>query len=267
MNETKDDPSLDDMPETTENPHLRINDQRRGDGWVYTSLGKQSCVLDLGCGFGALSFQYAAVALRVIACDRNPQCLEFINIHKKQEGANNLQTVLLEGNRLPFEDEGLDLIFLNQGFERLRGLGAGKPSWPDTKHWLDELFRILKPQGELCLTVRNRIWQPWNISAHTLGGISGLLQAAGFTIDRLLSLLPDPDHPLYILDAANPDASAYLVDSLSQRLISEISWGRRLFMALIKTLSRLGIHRLHGAGHLYPAYLIIVRKKGKDDVS
>lgn len=80
-----------------------------------------------------------------------------------------------DGNTFPFEDEAYDGVICNQVLEHVFN--------PD--QFLKEIRRVLKPNGNLLLTVPF-VWdeheQPWDYARYSSFGLKSLLEKNGFTI-------------------------------------------------------------------------------------
>lgn len=95
--------------------------------------------LDVGCGSGLNAAQIKAKGYNVYGVDLSPVAIEKFN----QNGFNG--TVADLGNKLPFEDNYFDIVFASEVIEHL----------VDTKFFLDELYRVLKPGGRIFLSTPN----------------------------------------------------------------------------------------------------------------
>jgi SAM-dependent methyltransferase len=129
-------------------------------------------VLEIGCGAGTDTLQFAragavvtAVDLTVAAVALTCECLSF----------NGLSAEVLQGDAegLPFVDNQFDLVY----------------SWgvlhhsPDTQRTFDEILRVLKPGGSIVVMLYNRrslvawrMWQKFALrAARPLRSISSIL--------------------------------------------------------------------------------------------
>ena len=101
-----------------------------------------ACVLDLCAGTGDMSVAMRAVALRekssaaILALDFSHQMLQHGLVKYK---AKTIQPVEADALHLPLADNSVDLVVSSFGFRNLANYGAG----------LREIFRVLKPQGEV----------------------------------------------------------------------------------------------------------------------
>jgi demethylmenaquinone methyltransferase / 2-methoxy-6-polyprenyl-1,4-benzoquinol methylase len=101
-----------------------------------------ACVLDLCAGTGDMSVAMRAVASRqkssaaILALDFSHQMLQH---GLAKFNAKNIQPVEADALRLPLADSSVDLVVSSFGFRNLANYDAG----------LREIFRVLKPQGEV----------------------------------------------------------------------------------------------------------------------
>ena len=113
-------------------------------------LEEEHMVLDLGCGFGRHAFEVLRRGAEVVACDMALNELHEVRATyaamaevgeiKITSGAF---TSAGDATRLPFQDETFDRIIASEVLEHIY----------NDEDALDELFRVLKPQGILAITV------------------------------------------------------------------------------------------------------------------
>ena len=120
-------------------------------------------VLDIGCGQKPYE--------QLFSCD------EYIGIESDtpQNRLGKKADIFYDGFTIPFADHYFDCIFISQVFEHVFN--------PD--QLLDEIYRLLKPQGYLLMTVPF-IWdeheQPHDFARYSSFGIRHLLEKKGFKI-------------------------------------------------------------------------------------
>jgi demethylmenaquinone methyltransferase/2-methoxy-6-polyprenyl-1,4-benzoquinol methylase len=101
-----------------------------------------ACVLDLCAGTGDMSVAMRAVAARqnsnaaILALDFSHQMLQH---GLAKFNAKKIQPVEADALHLPLADNSMDLVVSSFGFRNLANYDAG----------LREIFRVLKPQGEV----------------------------------------------------------------------------------------------------------------------
>ena len=121
-------------------------------------------LLDFGCGskpYKALFTvsEYVGTDIEVSGHDHRSEAID----------------VYYDGNTLPFADESFDSIFSSEVFEHVFNL----------PQILDELHRVLKPGGNMLLTVPF-VWDeheiPYDFARYTSFGLRHILQEKGFTV-------------------------------------------------------------------------------------
>ncbi|MBN1527376.1 MAG: class I SAM-dependent methyltransferase [Candidatus Omnitrophica bacterium] len=131
-------------------------DKRRADWHLLVPIGRESRILDAGCGWGTLSFALAGVYREVVALDAVRQRVEFIDIRSKSEGLKNLTPVCGQVGSLPFPDGYFDLVVLNGVLEWVPMMEEGVSPATAQMGALKEVLRVLKKGGYLYLAIENR---------------------------------------------------------------------------------------------------------------
>lgn len=120
-------------------------------------------VLDIGCGEGRHLFScYRDSRTTVIGLDPDPEALAtfrdwFTDIPLPDEGkARSWGLLRGSARRLPFEDDAFDVVLCAEVLEHL----------PDYRSALDEIQRVLRPDGRLALSVPRFLaeWVCWVLS-------------------------------------------------------------------------------------------------------
>lgn len=124
-------------------------------------------VLDLGCGAGHVSFATAPFAQEVIAFDLLSGMLEVTAAAAKERGFANIHTKQGSVEALPFDDQQFDFVVSRYSAHH----------WNDVPRALQEVKRVLKPGGQVCMI-------------DTTGAPSPLLD----THLQAVELLRDPSH-------------------------------------------------------------------------
>jgi ubiquinone/menaquinone biosynthesis C-methylase UbiE len=130
----------------------------RGAGRFTISVlaGPKRRVLDLGCGWGGLSFWLAKEFRHVFALDVKLDGLQFIDVRATQEGFHNIQTVLGSVFSLPFSDDFFDVVVLNGVLEWVGTFSEDEPPLRMQELALHEIARVIQPNGTLFLAIENR---------------------------------------------------------------------------------------------------------------
>ena len=128
--------------------HLRAYEEA-----VRLASGKQ--VLDLGCNNGYGSAMLSSTAASVMGVDVSRSA---IAAAQQTHSRENLTFQVIDGGRLPFDDNSFDMVVSCQVIEHIS----------DTKAFLQEIIRVLRRDGSLFLTTPNaeiRLdpgMRPWN---------------------------------------------------------------------------------------------------------
>lgn len=101
----------------------------------------QSRVLDVGCGAGHMSFAAASSAQEVVAYDLTPEMLAVVEQEAARRGLSNIKTRQGSAEALPFQDASYDWVVSRYSAHH----------WRDLRQALQEIRRVLKPGGTLCL--------------------------------------------------------------------------------------------------------------------
>ena len=107
-------------------------------------------VLDLGCGFGRHAFEALRRGARVVACDvALPELQNVRSTYAAMVEVGELEATAPafvsagDATRLPFQDDTFDRIIASEVLEHIH----------NDEEALQELFRVLKPEGILAVTV------------------------------------------------------------------------------------------------------------------
>jgi len=153
------------MEDTSERIILSEQKKNEADYYVYllhlasynyaTKYAKGNKVLDYGCGTGYGSKILSKVAESVIGIDISSEAIIYA---QNNFGSPNTYYLKIENGFLPFNDNSFDLITSFQVIEHIY----------DTKQYLNEIERVLKPGGLFLLTTPDRetrlftFQKPWN---------------------------------------------------------------------------------------------------------
>lgn len=141
--------------------------------WRWRSLGFTK-LLDLGCGLGRHALQFAREGYSVDAFDLSPEGLVRL---KKQTEAEQLTIRITEGDmmKLPYGDEQFDCLFSFHCIYHTDKAGLNRV--------LSEISRVLRPGGELFLTLNSKSNPSFRNPAYTRIDGNTLLKTHGPEID------------------------------------------------------------------------------------
>ncbi|MDF1562239.1 MAG: class I SAM-dependent methyltransferase [Deltaproteobacteria bacterium] len=106
--------------------------------------GERSRVVDLGSGVTFFPFAVARLGYRVSCLDVDPICARDLERAAAcvESGPGEVEFRLIEGERLPFDDEAVDAVYCISVLEHI----------PDFEGTVREIARILRPGGKLVVT-------------------------------------------------------------------------------------------------------------------
>ena len=147
-------------------------------------------VVDLGCGWGTISFALAALASRVVGVDFSEKSVAFCERRLATEPRENLRFVCADAGDTGLEAGAWDLVLAADLFEHL---------YPeDSARVVSEAFRLLRPGG------RFSVWTPHrghileilknhdillkrdvsHVDYKSMARMTGMMRQAGFEIAR-----------------------------------------------------------------------------------
>jgi len=105
-------------------------------------------ILDFGCGNGAQTIEFVDEKCNITAIDINPHALAVFDAYIKNHEISNITTRKYDGSKLPFPDAHFDAVISYEVLEHVQ----------DEHESLAEIYRVLKPKGEIVLSVPNKGW-------------------------------------------------------------------------------------------------------------
>ena len=119
----------------------------------YANVG--TC-LDIGSGFGGVTFGLVNYYKEVWSLDAVLQRINFQKIRQQQEHVKNIKFVRCDWMKLPFRDNSFDLVVANDVLEWV-GLSNFYKNPRDLQiEFLQEIRRVLKPDGCVYIGIENR---------------------------------------------------------------------------------------------------------------
>ena len=106
-------------------------------------------IADIGSGGGYFTLRFAEAAGKeglVFAVDTNPEFLEFIRSRAKENGLDNIRTILITKDKIALPENSLDFIFMRNVFHHL----------PNRVEYLKKLRRALKPDAKVAVVEHKR---------------------------------------------------------------------------------------------------------------
>jgi len=128
-------------------------------GWLASTPHDQTrhTCIDLGSGWGTMSFLLSSFFERVYSLDMVSERLEFQKIRRAQAGISNVRTVRAKFSMLPFAPSSADLIVGNGVLEWAAAEEASADPRKDQIKLLSSVRSILKPGGSVYVGIENRL--------------------------------------------------------------------------------------------------------------
>ncbi len=203
---------------------IQVSARRRTDDWILAKPFSRALIVERDHRPGAAVFSFAESGASLFALALDPRYTPFANLRKKQENISNLFFLRASPSNLPFPAHPLDLVSLR---ENVLGKTPGGP-----QKLLREVWRVLKPDGELCIRSQNR-FGPFGCGL-SLPKLVALLKTQGFQIEKIYTPLPALENPLYWVDLNGPESWECLIRLSSGRSAAGKSWRHRLWMLAVK---------------------------------
>jgi len=105
-------------------------------------------VLDFGCGNGAQTIEFCRSGGDIIAVDLFDSSLKVFASHLAERGVSSTLPVQYDGGALPVGSGSMDIVMSYDVLEHVH----------DESLALTEMHRVLKPGGELVMSVPNKGW-------------------------------------------------------------------------------------------------------------
>jgi len=135
---------------------ISLADWQRASWLPLLGIDENSVVLDIGCGYGAITNSLARAAGQVFSLEAVPERIEFTRIRMSQEGLSNVSLVQASALDPPFSDRMFDLVVVNGVLEWVGEWDHNGPPRDVQVGFLKQMRRILKPEGTLLIGIENR---------------------------------------------------------------------------------------------------------------
>jgi len=132
-----------------------VVDISRANLYTFFPNLSQSRILDLGCGWGSLTFLLAPLCEEIVGVDAIPERIDFCRIRQEQENIENVQLIVANVLQLPFPEESFEIIIANGLLEWIGINGEENPKRLQNL-FLKKIFNLLKPEGKLYIGIENR---------------------------------------------------------------------------------------------------------------
>ena len=233
---------------------------------------KDSLILDVGCGPGAISLAFAIRSKKVYCTDISRKKIRRISEKVKKDKIKNVYLSNLNAPFLPFKNNSFDLIIMNGVLEWVPIGNKGNPRRVQLKT-LKEIRRVLKKNGLFYFGIENRYslvyflgkrdhhsglrfvtflprklanlyskvtrGKPYRHYLYGKGGYGKLLEEVGFSKIEFYAALPTYPYPEKII---RMDNSSEIKDA------SDRVFENKKFKFGMKIISLLGLYSVFGYG-------------------
>ncbi len=144
---------------------------------ILALLQPNSRLIDIGCGTGEFLLRASDKFDELVGIDNNENAVNFAK--KKTENIQKIKLIDSKDGKIPYPDEYFDNATCLDVLEHMR----------DPRDCLLEIWRVLKPQSQLIVTVPNwydiinmRLFKrnSFHVQAHSPYGWINILESAGF---------------------------------------------------------------------------------------
>ncbi len=247
-----------------------IFDAQRASWHFFCSLNKDSSVLDIGGLWGTLSFTLAKTCGEVVAVDAVIENCRFMDVRRKQDHVENIQSVCANAVELPFAENTFDLVVLNGVLEWTGLADPNENPLVLHKKIVKKIHHILKPGGKLYIGIENRFgidclmgvkdshsglrfvtvlprWladiyskrkrgHRYSEITHSYWGMKKLLRTSGFKRIEFFIPLPNYRYFAYFIPFNNNQGLRFCVNHFMKARLNEASGRIQLFFLLVRIL-------------------------------
>lgn len=133
-----------------------IVDESRAHWQFLLPLSSESDVLDIGAGWGTLSFALAPAVRSVTSLELVEPRVEFLRLRREQTGLRNVHVVQGQAANLPCAEAAFDTVIVNGVLEWLGLSDTDRDPHKAQLRFLERVCRCLRPGGTLYLAIENR---------------------------------------------------------------------------------------------------------------
>ena len=259
---------------------LRSFEASFADGRFVLPLTRDSVVLDIGCGFGAIAIPLSKLCRRVVAVDATFERVRFLAERAAHEGIENIEPIHASGLALPLPERFCDAVVFNGVLEWVGEWDESKAPRDVQLAALRHARSRLKPDGRLLVAIENRTAlellyrrkdhnklygtsflprpvanaatrllkaKPYRTYTYTHRGYRRLLAEAGFAEPEIFCPWPRYQNPENVIRFGDRASAAYLRKTILWK-------GNRAEAAAFSLLSKFGLDAA-----MSPAFLLVAQ--------
>lgn len=134
-----------------------MTDEARADFRFVLPMTSRSKVLEIGAGFGAVSFGLQPHCGWIAAVEPVAERARFMEIRRSQEELQNIEVAVAGWFDLPFSPETFDFIIVNGVLKSVGLAGPAGGARSLQVRFLSDLLRLLRPGGAVYIGSENRL--------------------------------------------------------------------------------------------------------------
>ncbi len=141
----------------SEDGWISLLDWQRASWIPLLELPKESVVLDIGSGYGAITHALATHFDEVHSIDAIAERVEFTRVRLDQSGCDNVRLIVGSALKLPYPPNSFDAIIVNGVLEWIGDWDLEGAPREAQLRFLRKIFTLLKPGGRLLVGIENRL--------------------------------------------------------------------------------------------------------------
>lgn len=163
-----------------------VTDPARADWRFPILLDAGKTALDLGAGWGLLSSELAGICKSVVALEKIPLRVEFMQLRFQQDRLKNVQVIQGDFLNIPFPENSFDCIVCNGVLEWVGLYDLQRSPREAQTYFLKKLQRLLKPGGTLYIGIENRFGYKQLLGTYDHSGVRFTSLLPRFLADQVM---------------------------------------------------------------------------------
>lgn len=268
-------------------------DPSRADWRFLLPMTKKDIVLDVGCGWGNITFSLAQTAGLVVAIDPVFERVKFLDIRKKQEKMTNICCACADVLDFPFPENYFDTIILNGVLEWIGWSDNQSNPRRAQEKALQKIFDGLKENGNLYIGIENRFGlnyllgekdphsnlpfitllprkladlysqiskgESYTAYTYSYNEYIKLLSKVGFSTIEFYCPIPDYREFKFIFSLDGSPQFQYLMKRLvNERYVKSKNWAKFMYLSKLCRLHKVPMRIVK---HFVPSFSIVCKKR------